>query len=206
MKKLVVISSLALWWSACTQAPQAPKAETSEAQEVKAPAAGTSLTLLKDSSKVVAIGTKVTGRHEIAFPIKEGQLTFGEGGCIAGGKITLDLANLQDLDMQGEWKAKFEEHLRSEDFFHVAKYPEGVFEVTGCEKGNGDTVFIAGNLTLRGVTKNVRFPAVVHTQGQGIHAQASFNINRKDWGIVYKGKPDDLIRDEVNINLDIVAQ
>lgn len=189
----------------CTQAPQAPQAETKEAQQVQSVAVGTVLQVDSQKSQVKAIGAKVTGQHEIRFPIKQGTLSVGEGGCISGGKVVMDLSRLEDVDLQGEWKAKLEGHLKGPDFFDVEKYPEGVFEITGCEKGAGDTLYLSGNLTLRGVTKNIRFPAVVRYEGNTLSGKANFNINRQEWGIAYKGKPDDLIRDEVNIQLDITA-
>lgn len=189
----------------CTQAPQAPQAETKEAQQVQSVAVGTVLQVDSQKSQVKAIGAKVTGQHEIRFPIKQGTLSVGEGGCISGGKVVMDLSRLEDVDLQGEWKAKLEGHLKSPDFFDVEKYPEGVFEITGCEKGAGDTLYLSGNLTLRGVTKNIRFPAVVRYEGNTLSGKANFNINRQEWGIAFKGKPDDLIRDEVNIQLDITA-
>ncbi|GIV22997.1 MAG: hypothetical protein KatS3mg025_0656 [Bacteroidia bacterium] len=205
------VSWLTVWmvggWALmrCTQAPQAPQAETKEAQQVQSVAAGTVLQVDGQKSEVKAIGTKVTGRHEVRFPIKEASLSVGEGGCLSGGKVTWDLAQLQVLDLEGEKKAKLEGHLKSPDFFDVEKHPEGVFEITGCEKGVGDTLYLSGNLTLRGVTKNIRFPAVVRYEGNTLSGKANFNINRQEWGIAYKGMPDDLIRDEVNIQLDITA-
>lgn len=196
-------------WQACTQAPQAPQAETKEEQappQTPVQPGAKSFSITTAQSKVIAIGTKVTGRHEIAFPIKEGQLAVSEEKCLTGGKITMDLTKLEVLDLKGDLKAKLEKHLRSEDFFFTEKHPEAVFEITGCKKANGDTVLLSGNLTLRGQTKNVEFPAVLHLHDSGLHAKANFNINRQAWGIAYKGKADDLIRDEVNINLDITAQ
>lgn len=206
MKQIGVVALLAvILWHGCSQAPQAPQAETKETQEVPS-TSGTTLKLLPQESKIIAIGTKVTGRHEIAFPIKEGSLIVGEDGCVSGGTVKLDLAGLEVLDLQGEWKEKLEKHLRSEDFFLTEKYPEGLFEITGCQRATGDTVLLSGNLTLRGQTKNITFPAIIHLHQNTLHAQASFNINRQEWGIAYKGKADDLIRDEVNISLEVSAQ
>lgn len=198
--------SLALWMG-CTQAPQAPAAETSEAQSPAPQAsAAKSYQVQPDKTKLVAIGTKVTGKHDIAFPIKEGILRVGENGCLTGGKIVVDIANLQVLDLQGEDKAKLEKHLRSEDFFAADKYVEGTLEITGCEKGASDTLYISANLTLRGITKNIRFPAVLHLEEGMLHSEANFNINRQEWGISYKGKADNLIRDEVNLSVNLMAQ
>lgn len=204
---LALLSAIAIW-HACTQAPQAPQAETSEAKPTdQAVTAGRrTLSIAAAQSQVIAIGTKLSGRHEIAFPIKEGQLSLSESNCLAGGKVTMDLTKLEVLDLKGDLKAKLEGHLRSEDFFLTEQHPEAVFEITGCEKANGDTVLLSGNLTMRGQTKNIKFPAVLHLHDNQLHATANFNINRQDWGIAYKGKADDLIRDEVNIKLDITAK
>jgi len=209
MKSTVfTLGLVALTWTGCTQAPQAPQAQTEEAKEVAQGTEGKTYSFLGEGDaapKIIAIGTKVTGRHEIRFPVKEATATLTEK-CISGGKIVLDLAKLEVLDLQGEWKAKLEGHLRSPDFFDTEKYPEGVFEVTGCEAGSGDTLYLTGNLTLRGVTKSVRFPAVYKYDPNQPMLEASFNINRQDWGISYKGKADDLIRDEVNIQVKLTGR
>jgi polyisoprenoid-binding protein YceI len=209
MKTMVLIFVAGiLLWGGCTQAPQAPQAQTEEAKQVQGGGEGKIYTFLaddKEASKIIAIGTKVTGRHEIRFPIKEATATLTDQ-CISGGKIVLDIANLEVLDLQGEWKAELEGHLKSPDFFEADKYPEGIFEVTGCERGSGDTLYLSGNLTLRGVTKNIRFPLVYKYDPNQPTLEASFNINRQEWGISYKGKADDLIRDEVNIQVKLVGR
>jgi polyisoprenoid-binding protein YceI len=209
MKQVLTTLVLAsVLWTGCTQAPQAPQAQTGEAKQVQAGGEGKTYTFLgedEEASKIIAIGTKVTGRHEIRFPIKEATATLTDE-CISGGKIVLDIANLEVLDLQGEWKAKLEGHLKSLDFFEAEKYPEGVFEVTGCERGSGDTLYLSGNLTLRGVTKSIRFPAVYKYDPNHPTLEASFNINRQEWGISYKGKADDLIRDEVNIQVKLAGR
>jgi polyisoprenoid-binding protein YceI len=64
---------------------------------------------------------------------------------------------------------------------------------------------VSGNLTLKGVTKNIEFPARITVSGNTAEAIAKFNIDRKDWGIVYPGKPDDLIRDAIHLGISIKA-
>lgn len=209
MKSTVfTLGLVALIWTGCTQAPQAPQAQTEEAKQATQSTEGKTYSFLGEGEaapKIIAIGTKVTGRHEIRLPVREATATLTEK-CISGGKIILDLTKLEVLDLQGEWKTKLEGHLRSADFFDTEKYPEGVFEVTGCEAGSGDTLYLTGNLTLRGVTKSVRFPAVYKYDPNQPVLDASFNINRQEWGISYKGKADDLIRDEVNIQVKLTGR
>ena len=69
----------------------------------------------------------------------------------------------------------------------------------------GDGYEVTGNLELHGVTKSITFPATIVVEDGRITAEAEFFIRRTDFGILYPGKPDDLIRDEVVIRLDLIA-
>jgi polyisoprenoid-binding protein YceI len=60
-------------------------------------------------------------------------------------------------------------------------------------------------LQLHGVTKSISFPTTIKVGGGGVEVDAEFAINRKDFGIVYPGMPDDLIRDDVLLRLHIRA-
>jgi len=82
-------------------------------------------------------------------------------------------------------------HLRSADFFDVAKYPEIRFVSTFIKVLEAGRVEVTGDLTMRGVTKPVSF---VLEQGQAIKdpwgnrrlaAGASGKLNRKDWGLTW---------------------
>ncbi|HEU5164210.1 MAG TPA: YceI family protein [Chitinophagaceae bacterium] len=64
---------------------------------------------------------------------------------------------------------------------------------------------VSGNLTLKGVTKNIELHARINVSGSAAEAIAKFNIDRKECGIVYPGKPDDLIRDVVHLSISIKA-
>ena len=103
---------------------------------------------------------------------------------------------------------KLDGHLKSPDFFDVAKFPKATFESTKIVKGgdNGATHTVTGNLTLHGVTKSIVFPAKIAIAGDTVTVDADFGINRKDFGIVYPGKADDLIKDEVLMKLAIKAK
>ncbi len=64
---------------------------------------------------------------------------------------------------------------------------------------------MTGNLTLHGQTRAITFPANITLSVAEMHATAEFTINRRDFGIVYPGMPDDLIRDGVVIRFDVRA-
>jgi polyisoprenoid-binding protein YceI len=100
---------------------------------------------------------------------------------------------------------KLTEHLMSGDFFNVAKHPESSFELTGLKSVSEGGFEVSGNLTLNGTSKNITFPASAEVSAGKAKIHAKFDINRKDFGIVYAGKADDLIRDEVVIELKLAA-
>ncbi len=235
-KQLALILSTVLFLftiAACTQAPKADKAEVKEAQEVpkaaeKSPtdtnadadaasaATGNALSVNTEASKLTWIGTKPVGQHNGTIKLKEGKIQV-DGDNITGGSFTFDMNSLDALDSSDDMNAKLAGHLKSPDFFDTEKFPEGKFEITEVKKYeaegdsekpmlDGSTHTIAGNLTLKGVTKNITFPAIVNMNGGMMKAKASFNINRTDWGLSYgndESLGDKFIRPTVNVGFDI---
>jgi polyisoprenoid-binding protein YceI len=65
---------------------------------------------------------------------------------------------------------------------------------------------VTGNLDLHGVKKSITFPATIKVEGDTVEVSAEFAINRKDFGIVYAGMPDDLIKDDVLMKVKLKAK
>jgi polyisoprenoid-binding protein YceI len=109
-------------------------------------------------------------------------------------------------------------HLRSPDFFDVAKFPAMTFKSRRVEMNSDGSRKLIGDLTLRGVTRQVTFhvegptPAVKDPWGKWRRgASAAAKINRKDFGLTWNAALETggvLVGDEVSITLDIelVAQ
>jgi polyisoprenoid-binding protein YceI len=76
--------------------------------------------------------------------------------------------------------------------------------VTGLEPTNSQQL-VTGNLDLHGVTKSISFPADIQVSNDEVTVKAEFAINRRDFGINYRGQANDLIRDNVVIKLDLKA-
>lgn len=206
MKKIVAMLAAGVIFTACTpKNPEGEKAATTESAEVAA-ASGTEVALNLTASKVTWTGSKVSGSHTGDVALKSGSLTVS-GGKITGGNFVADLNTINDTDMQGEFKGKLEGHLKSPDFFDVAQFPEAKFEITSVVEGTeAGKVTISGNLTMRGVTKNITFPATVTEATEtSVKASADFNVLREDWGLVYTGMADDLISKEFNLKIELVA-
>lgn len=173
------------------ETPPAKQADT----EPGAPT-GASLAINPSNSKIEFVGAKVTASHDGGFTDFAGTVDLGEPIEKSRIQVTIQTASLY-AD-----KEKLTKHLKSPDFFDVAKYPTATFQSTEIKKdGAGHTV--TGDLTLHGVTKRISFPATIKKEGDAVTATAEFSINRQDFGIAYAGMPDDLIRDLVVIKLDI---
>ncbi len=157
-----------------------------------------------ENSLIEFIGSKVTGSHHGGFKSFKG--TFE----VVPSKIESSRINVE-IDVNSIWadNGNLTNHLKSPDFFDVAKFSTASFVSTGIEPQSHDakakdaTHTVTGNLTIHGVTKSVSFPAKITVSGETGTLESEFFINRKDFGIVYPGKANDLIRDEVVIKLAV---
>ena len=200
---LVAIAALLLLSACANPAADKPKAVVGEATNTSSasPIAGEKYLITSENSKIEFIGAKVTGHHNGSFKKISGTIDYAGQIEKSRVSITIDSGSLE-TDTPDLTK-----HLKTADFFDVAKYPDAKFESTaikpGGEKGASHTV--TGNLTLHGVTKSVTFPATITVNPGVINVESSFAINRKDFAINYPGKTDDLIRDDVALTLHIKA-
>lgn len=152
------------------------------------------------NSKIGFVGSKVTGSHTGGFKTFTGFFTVKDGAPVGNEhRVSIDMnSTFSDAE-------KLTGHLKSADFFDTEKFPQSTFDVTELKKNSDTDYTISGNFTLHGVTKNISFPATVSKNGEVVKINSKFDINRKDFGVVYAGKTDDLIRDQVVIELDLEA-
>ena len=152
-----------------------------------------------DDAEVAFVGSKVTGSHDGGFKEVDGSVTVpGENLEQATVDLNIDMNSVYSDD------EKLTEHLKSDDFFDIANHPTASFQSTSIVKSDSG-YNVTGDLTLRGTTKAVTFPAEISIEEDVVTTKAEFSINRKDFNIVYKGKPDDLIRENVVIKFDLKA-
>ena len=74
-------------------------------------------------------------------------------------------------------------HLRKDDFFDVAKYPEMTFKSTGVSPVSSSKIKVVGDLTIKNVTKKVVFDVNVSESGGKTVFTTSLTINRLDYGV-----------------------
>ena len=198
---LIVLIVVALVTFACADpASDKPKATVSEAQpqsSAQQPAAVETLVISPENSKIEFVASKVTRSHQGSFKKFTGKIELIPN-IIPESRVSIDIdtASVETDDPQ------LTGHLKTPDFFDVAKHPKATFVSTKIEPNNNGYA-ITGNFELHGVTKSISFPANVQVTADSAAVDAEFSINRKDFGIVYAGKADDLIRDAVVIKLNL---
>jgi polyisoprenoid-binding protein YceI len=205
--------------AACEQVPKADKATITEAHPVKEKE-GRPYLVDTANSELRWIGTKPTGKHTGRFTVQEGKLLVKDT-AVTGGNIIIRMNSLENLDLyqtDSTLKRKLEAELKGPLFFDVTQYPVAIFEITNVsdfKPSVGNEVLmknanhtVQGNLTIKNITKNISFPAIIRFENGTITALANFNIDRTLWGMTYradKSMQDKLINSVVNIEFRITA-
>ncbi|WP_372018261.1 YceI family protein [Pseudoxanthomonas sp. 10H] len=115
----------------------------------------------------------------------EGTLVYDAANVGASSvQVTLPLSGLE------AFSAKFNEHLRSADFFDAAKYPAATFKSTRVEAAGEGKLKVTGDLTIKDVTKPVVLDVTLNKAGvhpmskaQAIGFDATTTISRTDFGV-----------------------
>ncbi len=188
-------------------------AETSNKQT--ASKSGKELSVISSQSKLEWNAKKVTGEHFGTVDIGNGNV-YVDNAQLTGGDFEIDFTTIKvgNVDDPG-MNAKFTGHLKSDDFFSAEKFPMGKFEIISAEQkpdDSGNNYIITGNLTIKGITNQISFPANVNINGDNLTASADFKIDRTLWDIkfrsgkFYENLGDNLIYDEFNIKFNITAK
>ena len=147
--------------------------------------------------------SKVRGR----FNQFSGQIVTGEDPLGSSATAEIDLASIITGNEQRD------QHIRSADFFEVETYPTMTYRSTGVRLEDGEYI-LDGELTLKGVTKNV--PLTLELNGFGPDAYggtragftATGEINRRDFGVNFSAALQNggmVVSDKITLNLEIEA-
>lgn len=177
--------------------PAATVGNAAQESNTPKPASTETLAITPENSKVEFVASKVTRSHYGSFKQFSGTVGLAEKVANSSVKIDIETASV-DVDDPDLTK-----HLKTPDFFDVAKFPKASFSSTKIDAAGGDNYTVTGNFDLHGVKKSISFPATIKVAADSVAVDAEFAINRKDFGIVYAGKADDLIRDQVVIKLNL---
>jgi polyisoprenoid-binding protein YceI len=155
-----------------------------------------------------------TNGHEGTLQFLSGMLTQTANGKINGGSFVIDMNSLKNTDIEDEKGRKnIEEHLKSNDFFDVKKYPTATFTIVKIEPTTiADRYAITGDLLMKGISNRIAFAALITQNKEVISVKAEYTLIRTLWGITYKSQSafdfgnlkNDLIANTVPIKIELL--
>ena len=223
MKKIVLSCAviLALTAASCKnnnanaeQAVEQAADQAAAAVEQAAAVMASGTYTVEPSSVVEWVGKKPTGQHTGTIRLQSGSLTVDNGKVT--GDFTIDMNSITVTDItEADGKLDLEAHLKgtgkedgADHFFNVKTYPTGTFKLTSFDGAN-----VTGDLTLKGKTKTISFPATLTITDNEVTLESKpFEINRVDFGVNYASKSvfgdlkDKFINDEIELVVKVKAK
>lgn len=149
---------------------------------------------------------KVGGGHSGTIGFKGGNINIAASG--ASGEFIIDMTTISEGTLPDEEsKGKLIGHLMSDDFFSVEKFPTATLKI----KAISDDNQVIADLTIKGITNEIKFPASFTVADGKLTADASFEIDRTLWDIrfgsgkFFENLGDNLINDQIGMTLKIQA-
>lgn len=166
-------------------------------------------TIDKKETVVSWKGSSVKGAHTGYVYISKGELMI-ENGQLMGGTVEVDMSTIEGDDHRSD--NNLINHLKDPDFFDVKKFPISTIAITRVESTNEENKKFTGNLTIKGITHPVSFPANMEVQDGIVKANGKLVIDRTKWDVRYNsGKffdnlKDQAISDSIEFHIKIVAK
>lgn len=162
-----------------------------------------------EKSSLTWAAKKLTGGHNGTIDLQSGDLLFN-GKKLAGGNFSINMTTIKDADKS----ANLEKHLKADDFFGVDKFAASTFVIKKIAEGSGNIVNVTGDLTIKGITNSITFPAAVVWNADGsVTATADkVVVDRTKFGIKFRSKGmfpdigDKMIYDEFELAIKLVAK
>lgn len=209
---LVVVAGLVFSATSCKKSENAGEATEVATESTEA----VKFTVDTAASVIEWKGSKVMGgAHNGTLMLSSGEVSVKDD-VLEAGSFVMDMNSITVLDLANdpEKKGWLEGHLKgtgednADHFFNVGQYPEAKFEITSVTNGN-----IEGNLTIKGITKNIKFPATVTvSENEVTIATETFTINRTEWNVNYGSgnvfkdlAADNVISDDIELKVLVKA-
>ena len=155
------------------------------------------------ASQVMWKGGKITGSfHEGQLFVKTASAAM-ENGALKSGAIVLDMQTFTVTDIEGKSAQRFIKHMKSSDFFDVAKYPTAQLTIKDVQRNQASAM-----LTIKGKTQPVTFQ--IRRDGNVFSGKLVFD--RTKFGIIYKSGNffkdlgDKVIKDDVEVTFRLVLK
>lgn len=205
MKKIILTLAIAGLGLSVIAAPPTTKA-AGQAETLKVNAS---------ESTVKWHAKKVTGEHYGVVKVENGEIAV-TGNTLTGGTFVVDMSSIDATDLQGEYHDKLVGHLKSDDFFSTDKHKTSTLKIKsataikGAKPGSNNYDIVA-DLTIKGITQEVKFPAMIVVAKDKVIANAELNVDRTKYDIRYGSKSffegigDKAIDDNFNLKVRIIA-
>ena len=204
LKTILLISAAGFLVACDNPADKTTDATVGDAKEKKLESGpdGSVKWTFTENSYIEFTGSKVNGSTQVGrFTKLSGHFTIKDGEPVGNDhKVEID------MDAITTEHEKLTSHLKNDDFFDVPNHPTSLFDVTEIKKDSDGTYTVTGNLTMRGKTHSVSFPAKVSQEGDTASITAKFDIPRYQWGIHFKGAGENLLNEEVILEFALEAK
>jgi polyisoprenoid-binding protein YceI len=206
-----LILIIAYLFSAC-RGPVEKENETDGLASSSNHVAGEKYLIDKKESVVAWKGSKVFAPDQAHIGhvyISKGELII-EKTQLVGGTVEIDMNTITD-PVHGS-DNNLINHLKDPDFFDVKKFPTSTFAIIKVASANDETISVTGNLTIKGITHAVTFPAKIEIKGGVVSGNCKMTIDRTKWDVRYNsGKfydnlADNAISDDIEFEMKIVAR
>lgn len=170
------------------------------------------------ASKVEWLGSKKIGKtHNGEIKVKSGEVQTDDKGKVKSINVAIDMKTISNIDLKddAEYQKKLVDHLSSNDFFNVEKFPESTFKLASItpKAGSKDEYMLKGDLTIIGKTQAIEFPAKITIDKNTVSGTAKLTIERLKWGIQYGSgnifkslTADKIINDTFDLTLNLTAK
>jgi polyisoprenoid-binding protein YceI len=170
-----------------------------------------------EKSRIEWTGRNLASAHSGSIKLRAGQIEMRNSRPVRG-EFTLDMDSIENLDVaDSKMRQILIEHLKSDDFFDVRRFPTAEFRLSKITASPGGrrgipNYAVTGELTLKSVTNEIEFPVIIGLTPDGLIAiDAHFDIDRTRWNVLYgSGKfyeklGKHLVNDEVSLALKLVT-
>jgi polyisoprenoid-binding protein YceI len=144
--------------------------------------------------------------HNGYVKIKSGNFTVSNNKITAG-EFVMDMNTISNSDLtNAKDNAKLVNHLKSDDFFNVKKFPEAKLVIKGSEP-SASGLKVTADLTIRGITKTITFDATLkEVENEKVLANATIIVQRTDFQVMYGWKVENaMLSGEFKMNVKLVG-
>ena len=199
------------------ESEEAPEemAEDGEMEDAEMADSGESMnvayTVVSSDSVLNWRGAKAVGDfHTGTIDITEGALEVVDGSLVSG-RFVIDMTTINSTDLSGGMANRLVGHLKSDDFFSVEAFPSAELVITSAEPTGNGQYAVTGDLTIKGITHPIEFVATATEADGQLTAAADIVFDRALYdvrfgsGAFFSDLGDDLINDEIEISVEVVA-